>query len=95
MIEGRVLDEDGGPVPVATIRADQWDHVEDTTVHSASCEWLKPVTVDSDGRFRFADLPAGRYKLVVTAPGFAPQQVEQIAAGKHDLIIRLKATGSN
>ncbi len=93
VIAGRILDEEGKPVPGATVRADQWDRVEDTTVFSASCEWLRPLAVDSEGRFRFDDLPAGYYTFVVTAAGFARQEVKDIPAGKKDLRIRLRSTG--
>ena len=32
----------------------------------------REATTDADGRFTFADVPAGRYRLVVTAEGYLP-----------------------
>ncbi len=52
---------------------------------TASCEWLKPATADSDGRFRFADLPRGRYTFQIKAPGFLPLDLEKIPAGTEGL----------
>ncbi len=89
-IAGQVVDEDGQPVPGATISADQWEHTVDTMTFFNSCEWLKPATVDAGGRFRFADLPSGFYTFEVTAPGFVKNELKRIATGKVNLSIKLK-----
>jgi hypothetical protein len=89
-IAGRVLDEEGEPVPGATIEADQWAVTEDGRTTITNCPWLKPATVDAEGRFRFADLPGGLYSFEVTAPGFQKKELRNVTAGKENLSVTLK-----
>lgn len=58
-IEGEVLDSSGALVPGAHVLL----HVPDRA-HDAL------AVTDAEGRYVFANLPAGRYSYVVTAPGF-------------------------
>jgi uncharacterized GH25 family protein len=94
-IAGQVVDEDGQPVPGATIAPDQWEHSEDTMTFVNSCQWLKPATVDAGGRFRFGDLPSGFYTFEVTAPGFLKNELKRIATGKVNLSIKLERSDAN
>lgn len=59
-LSGRVADATGASVSGATIEAINGETNQHATVVS-----------DSDGRFRFAYLQVGAYKLSVSAPGFA------------------------
>src|SRR5262245_36081138 len=51
----------GAPLPAAVVYAYQ---LADLT--------LQKVTTDPQGRFLFADLPAGLYNIIVHKPGFVP-----------------------
>lgn len=89
-IAGQVVDEEGQPVPGATITPDQWEHTVDTMTFFNSCEWLNSATVNAGGRFRFGDLPSGFYTFEVTAPGFLKKELKRIATGKEKLSVTLK-----
>ena len=61
-IEGKVADESGGVLPGVTV-----------TISSTALIGGARVTVtDADGRYRFAELPAGDYTVAFTLTGFAP-----------------------
>ncbi len=57
-LSGRVLDATGASISGATVRLSG----------SASAA----TTTSADGGFSFGELPPGRYRLTITAPGFAP-----------------------
>jgi hypothetical protein len=71
-LQGRVLDPQGQVVPGATLT------VEATAAGS------RTATAGESGRFAFVELPPGRYRLVVEAPGFAAAYYEalEIAVGQ-------------
>ena len=82
-VAGRVL-TDARPVSEATVYAYQM--VERT---------LRSVLTDGAGQFRFADLPAGLYKIIAHKAGFAPAVlvVTRRAAGDHQFVqVELPAT---
>jgi outer membrane receptor protein involved in Fe transport len=43
------------------------------TLRSATSEWAKHATTDSDGQFHFDSVAMGDYQVVVVSPGFATQ----------------------
>src|SRR5436190_20863919 len=60
VIQGTILDEQGGVVPGASVE-----------VRSPDTNFSKTLTTDSDGRFVFLQLSSGRYTLTVSKQGFA------------------------
>jgi outer membrane receptor protein involved in Fe transport len=44
------------------------------TLRSASSEWARRTTTDSDGQFHFDGVAMGEYKVVVESPGFTVQE---------------------
>src|SRR6185436_4983926 len=60
VIQGTVLDEQGGAVPGAN-----------TEVRNVDTNFTRTLTTDSDGRFVFLQLQPGRYLLTVSKQGFA------------------------
>jgi hypothetical protein len=60
VIQGTVLDEQGGVVPGANVE-----------VKSPDTNFSRTLTTDSDGRFVFLQLSPGRYMLTVSKQGFA------------------------
>src|SRR6185369_256585 len=60
VIQGTVLDEQGGAVPGAN-----------TEVKNVDTNFTRTLTTDSDGRFVFLQLQPGRYLLTVSKQGFA------------------------
>src|SRR5258706_16346334 len=60
VIQGTVLDEQGGVVPGATVE-----------VKNPDTNFSRTLTPDGDGRFVFLQLSSGRYTLTVSKQGFA------------------------
>src|SRR5882724_9750528 len=60
VIQGTVLDEQGGVVPGANVE-----------VKNADTNFSRTLTTDGDGRFVFLQLSSGRYTLTVSKQGFA------------------------
>lgn len=67
-LTGTVVDQSGAAVPGATLRL----------TNPATNETLNSKS-NSIGAYNFPELPVGTYKLVVTAPGFAAQSLDNIA----------------
>lgn len=80
-VTGRVLDEDGNPVPFASVGVPVLG---------------KGELAGEDGVFRLESLPAGRVKLVVSALGFRPAEtsLELADDAKQSVEISLIATGA-
>lgn len=66
-IRGRIVAADGQPLMNANVMAQAL-----TTAPST-----KPTSVDSEGRFSFAELPAASYIIYATAPGYIDQATAQ------------------
>jgi len=58
-IKGRILDEEGMPLPGVTI-----------TAKSPSLQGIRTAVADEDGDFKLPLLPVGRYSLTFELPGF-------------------------
>ncbi|WP_271165402.1 TonB-dependent receptor domain-containing protein [Brevundimonas intermedia] len=70
-LTGSVVGEGGAPVVGATVE-----------IQSTEQGFSRSATTDAEGDFRAALLPIGRYKVTITAPGYAPvAQSVQIALG--------------
>ena len=67
-IEGKVLDDQGGPLPGAEVRVSS----------PALIGGPQSRITNDDGHFRFVLLPPGTYVLEGKLPGFVPAKVEQI-----------------
>lgn len=61
-INGRVTDENGAPLPGATI-----------TVNNSALQLERTATTGSNGEFLFALLPTGNYEVTVTSEGRQPE----------------------
>lgn len=66
-IKGRLVAADGQPLMNANIMAQSLTSAPST----------KPTSVDSEGRFSFAELPAASYIIYATAPGYIDQATAQ------------------
>ncbi|HKV12931.1 MAG TPA: carboxypeptidase-like regulatory domain-containing protein, partial [Thermoanaerobaculia bacterium] len=62
---GRVLDEDGGALPGATVE-----------VRSPALQGTRSAVTDGTGAYRFSLLPPGEYTVTVTLQGFATESRE-------------------
>src|SRR5579872_1676709 len=62
-IEGTITDQSGGTLPGVTVEAT-----------SPNLQGTRTATTGADGRFRFASLPPGNYKVTATLSGFATVQ---------------------
>src|SRR5579859_5464507 len=62
-IQGRVTDQSGGTLPGVTVEAT-----------SPNLQGSRTVTTGSDGRYQFASLPPGQYKVTANLSGFAAVQ---------------------
>ena len=82
-IQGTVADPKGDVVPHASVTL------------STSTETLRTTQTDDHGQFSFADLPAGTYRIVATAPGLSADSGDmQIQSGEThhaDLTLALSA----
>jgi len=67
-ISGRVMDQSGALIPGAEIEA--------TLTKS---KLTRKTTTDLQGRYRLIQLEPGNYKIRISAPGFATQQIENVA----------------
>jgi outer membrane receptor protein involved in Fe transport len=61
-LEGRVTDEQGGPLPGATVSA-----------RNVETGYTKSATTKEDGRYIISGLQAGQYECEVSIPGFAKE----------------------
>jgi hypothetical protein len=59
-IEGDVTDPAGAVIPGATV-----------TIHNPVNQFVRTVTTDAAGQFRFLNVPFNPYHMTVTAPGFS------------------------
>ena len=66
-VRGAVLDAFGGALPGATV-----------TIRNESSGFDRSVVADADGTYFVAGVPAGPYRVVVTAPGFRSEVIEEL-----------------
>ncbi len=84
MITGRVVNGDGGPIPMAEIRAV-------VNGESAGELWSEERSIASVvGTFRLSRLAARSYDLRFAAEGFAPAVLWRVAAGSDNAEVRLE-----
>jgi hypothetical protein len=83
-LSGRVSDTNDAAVSGATVTATNLETNQQQTAAS-----------DVEGRFRFASLPVGTYKLAIEARGFSPlaQQLTLTLGQALDLALRLEVAG--
>ena len=67
-LEGRVTDEQGSPLPGATVAA-----------KNAETGYAKSATTKEDGRYIISGLQAGRYECEISIPGFAKETRKGLA----------------
>ena len=75
-MQGTVVDESQGVLPGATVTATEINTGRQSLAVTAA-----------DGRYRFDNLPPGRYKLRIELPGFAPVEIAGI-----ELLVGANAT---
>ena len=75
-LRGTLTDTAGRPIPNATVRISELE---------------RGTTTAADGSFRFVDVPAGRYTIVVRRVGYAPvARAVDVAAGVTSLALTLR-----
>jgi outer membrane receptor for ferrienterochelin and colicins len=88
-LSGRVVDKNNGnPLVGATVRLRPLDHPGKSI----------GVAADRDGRFQFSDIPAGTYSAMISAIGFTPESISEIAipeSGSKILDISLASVSIN
>lgn len=67
-IEGKVIDDEGAPLPSAQVKLSSPKLIGGIQIK----------TTDESGKFRFVLLPPGMYVLEATLPGFTPAKAENI-----------------
>ncbi|MBV9612379.1 MAG: carboxypeptidase regulatory-like domain-containing protein [Acidobacteriaceae bacterium] len=78
-ISGRVVDEQGDPVP----RAQIWLFCKTVSSGASQITWRGATQTDSSGDFRFAHLSAGTYVVGVQArPWYADNSLAPVAVGE-------------
>jgi hypothetical protein len=96
-IAGTVRDEQGAPVPFASVRRRQGALADNPMMAMFGSATVQAYT-DAQGRFRLTPLPPGKLQLLATAPGFASGRTErfQLAAGQQldDVVIVMGHGGS-
>jgi hypothetical protein len=65
ILDGTVIDATGGAVPGASVE-----------IHNPVSHYDRSTTTDTDGKFRFVNVPFNPYHLVVRAEGFAPSSAD-------------------
>ena len=65
ILDGVVKDSSGGAVPGATVE-----------IHNPVSHYDRSTTTDTDGKFRFANVPFNPYHVVVSASGFAATSMD-------------------
>jgi len=65
ILDGTVTDASGGAVPGATVE-----------IQNPVSHYDRSTTTDTDGKFRFANVPFNPYHLTVSAEGFAPSSAD-------------------
>jgi len=65
ILDGTVTDPSGSAVPGATVE-----------IQNPVSHYSRSTTTDTDGKFRFANVPFNAYHLAVTATGFAPSATD-------------------
>src|SRR5215467_1329168 len=65
ILDGTVTDASGGAVPGATVE-----------IQNPVSHYDRSTTTDTDGKFRFANVPFNPYHLIVSAEGFAPSSAD-------------------
>jgi len=65
ILDGTVTDPSGSAVPGATLE-----------IQNPVSHYSRSTTTDTDGKFRFANVPFNAYHLAVTATGFAPSATD-------------------
>ena len=85
ILDGTVTDPSGGAVPGATVE-----------MHNPVSHYDRSTTTDTDGKFRFANVPFNPYHLTVTATGFAvtSTDVEVRSAVPTSLNLKLKVAAA-
>ncbi len=82
-LTGRVVDAAGRPVPHAQL-----------AVFGPDSAPPRGAAVDAEGRFAVRDLPAGRYRVRVTALGYLPEERADVAADGAPLAVTLRERGA-
>jgi hypothetical protein len=67
-IEGKVLDEEGSPLPGAEVKLSSPDLIGGTQIKQTT----------NEGKFRFVAVPRGTYVVEATLPGFIPARRENV-----------------
>ena len=88
-VDGIVLDNQGSPVPAARVSLTAPGKIGERTTEAGS-----------DGTFSFTSLPAGQYRLIITAPGlltftsreFSVHEGENVAAPKTAMVVSTSTT---
>lgn len=90
-LAGRVVDAEGKPLPGAVVRMFDNAYTKlpiSQLLYGEFTELKKPVTADSDGRFLFENLAAGRVQIRASATGRMPlvrKDIDVAASGTTEL----------